>query len=290
MYKNLLNLLRIFDETDINKKFLYLNENTEFIFGNLGQEKIIGINDLLKNTVITVLDEELKNDKQYIRTNMDLETTGWIKKEGLLRVYRLSKINGKVNENLDKSIQIYRNKKNLEKIINKVVKAYYYFNYLGEDFLLVEKIGSKNYIPVKISEFSRLIQVTDNLEVSLEKGKDLYLTSNFDNVEFKLETDGFYKVHSYFKGLSCMRIHIGNKKYWIKNDTTHIDTGKLNFDKNQLEIMDYINYLTENNHKLLNEHKNNKHIIKQIRKSIVIDIESQELYINKYMGDKNATK
>lgn len=290
MYDKLLGLLKIVTDTDINKDFLYINNETEFIFENLNESKIIGVNDILKYEVVSVLDEKVKNNSQYINIQVDTETTGWIKKGDSIRVFRLPKINGKITEDIDYSFTFYKSSEKLNNLINKIIKAYYYFNYMGEDYLLVAKIGSQNYIPVKMDDFHRLISVSEELYVKLAENHLLYLTSNFANVDSKIEKEGSYKIHSYFKGLSSMRIENGNKRYWIKHDTSYLDTDNFNFDATQLELMDYITYLVDTNQQLRNRNKSNNHILSHLRKEIIIDNEQQQLFLNKYTGDNNVTK
>lgn len=290
MYENLLNLLKVVKDTNINKDYIYINDETEFIFQNLSDSKIIGVNNILKYKVISVLDEKIKNDIMYIKIKIDSETTGWIEKGDSIRAYRLPKINGKITEEIDYNLSFYKSKVKINNLINKIVKAYYYFNYKGEDYLLIARIGSENYIPVKMIDFHRLISVSESFYVKLESDELLYLTSNFTNVESKLETEGSYRIHSYFKGLASMRIENGNQKYWIKHDTSFLETDNFNFDASQLELMDYITYLIVKNQELENKNKNNTNILDNLRKEIVVDNEEQQLFLNKYIGDQNVIK
>lgn len=290
MYEKLLSLLKIVKKTDVNKDFLYINDEMEFIFQNLNDGKIIGLNNILKNKVISVLDENYMNDSQFIKIYVDTETTGWIKKGKSIRVYRLPKINGKITENLKTNLTFHKNDAGINEIINKIVKAYYYFNYEGEDYLLVAKIGSENYLPVMIDDFHRLITINETQYVKLNTNQFLYLTSNFSKIESKLEKAGSYKIHSYFKGLDSMRIEKGNKKYWINHDTGFLNLDNFRFDPSQLELMDYITYLVNKNQELEIKNKNNENILNHLRKEIIFDSEEQQLFLNKYIGDYNVTE
>lgn len=289
MNENLFQIKKNLKNSSLNNQYIFIDFDTKFIYEDFLMKQVIGMNNLLRNKIIEILQEKEVNGKNMAQIKMDNEVIGWteVSAEALIRLYRLPKINGKLIDNLNTDYTFnnisYGN--DINNIKERIIKAYYMFYYNNDKYIIVGRLDGLKKVPIKIDYFNKMIFPEDELTTYLTQGTALYNSSNYSNKITEITSDSNYKVIAYLNNQNEARIDLEGKRYWVKTEEVFPKEQTFAHDLETLEVVDFITYLFENNK--VNEDKikvfDNK--LNKIRKSIVYNNTTKEVLLKDKPGD-----
>lgn len=292
MENQLLQVKRNLSNSNLNNKYIYIDKKTRFIYKASSLNQVIGVNNILRNKIVKIIEEYETDNKRFALLKIGNEKIGWteISDDILIRLYRLPKVNGKLSvENYEEyTFNNINYEKEILQLKEKIIKAQYIFYYEGLKYLIVSKVDRSNITPVKLDMFKKLIFPRNELKIYLPENTSLYYSSNFNNKINELKKPGEYTVVSYINESTEARIEINNEKYWLKAPEKLPFSQEFSHDIDTLEVIDFITYLSESNKYHMNRVKilNNK--LARVRKSITFNSEKEEIYFNNQLGDLNV--
>lgn len=281
MMENYLNL----NENDlivhVPPKYYFQEKTTKFIYSSLKTGEVIGLSNLLTGSVIEVKKKKSFKNKEMSFITLQGQDIGWINLEDSIRAFRLPNIQGKFKH----SDEISKSNEKGKDLKNRIIKASYIYIVGTEQYLLVNKVGDKDYFKIHIKDFNRISFPSKNIYVELKAGINLFKDSKLNRVEKQLEENGKFKVVSYFENLDELRISVKGDFYWIKYDEDLMIDTQEELDNINYEIIDMIVYLKNRNKINKNLLKNQSSRLKNIESNIEVSNDLQELYLTKYIGD-----
>lgn len=268
------------------KRYLYCDEVMRFIYDTVKGNNIIGMNNILFNKVIGVKNEILGNENTLTNINCEYIINGWVRLENVIRIYRVPSINGKINA----SGEYFFNSKNyynrVEKLINKVVKVLYTFEYHGERYYLINGLSESDSIPIKAVYFEKLTIPSELLTVNIKENTPYFGSSSFETELGKILEPDEYKVASFYEGTNKVKILYQKRYVWVKSETVIPKENDIQ-DINNLELIDMIIAFDEKYKSVKKQNEVLENTLNEIRENIVVDTNEDQLYLKRYLGDVN---
>lgn len=292
MENQLLQVKRNLSNSDLNNKYIYIDEKTRFVYKTSSLNQVVGVNNILRNKIVKIIEEYETDNKRFALLKAGNEKIGWteISDDILIRLYRLPKVNGKlsVKNNEEYTFNNINYEKEILQLKEKIIKARYMFYYEGSKYLIVSKVDKKNITPVKLDMFKKLIFPQNELKIYLPENTSLYYSSNLNNKINELKKSGEYTVISYINESTEARIEINNERYWLNSSEMLPFRQEFSHDLDTLEVIDFITYLSESNKYHMNRVKILNNQLAKVRRSITFNNESEEIYFNNQLGDINV--
>lgn len=292
MENQLLQVKRNLSNSNLNNKYIYIDEKTRFVYKTSSLNQVVGVNNILRNKIVKIIEEYETDNKRFALLKAGNEKIGWteISDDILIRLYRLPKVNGKlsVKNNEEYTFNNINYEKEILQLKEKIIKARYMFYYEGSKYLIVSKVDKKNITPVKLDMFKKLIFPQNELKIYLPENTSLYYSSNFNNKINELKKSGEYTVISYINESTEARIEINNERYWLNSSEMLPFRQEFSHDLDTLEVIDFITYLSESNKYHMNRVKILNNQLAKVRRSITFNNESEEIYFNNQLGDINV--
>lgn len=292
MENQLLQVKRNLSNSNLNNKYIYIDEKTRFVYKTSSLNQVVGVNNILRNKIVKIIEEYETDNKRFALLKAGNEKIGWteISDDILIRLYRLPKVNGKlsVKNNEEYTFNNINYEKEILQLKEKIIKARYMFYYEGSKYLIVSKVDKKNITPVKLDMFKKLIFPQNELKIYLPENTSLYYSSNLNNKINELKKSGEYTVISYINESTEARIEINNERYWLNSSEMLPFRQEFSHDLDTLEVIDFITYLSESNKYHMNRVKILNNQLAKVRRSITFNNESEEIYFNNQLGDINV--
>lgn len=292
MENQLLQVKRNLSNSNLNNKYIYIDEKTRFVYKTSSLNQVVAVNNILRNKIVKIIEEYETDNKRFALLKAGNEKIGWteISDDILIRLYRLPKVNGKlsVKNNEEYTFNNINYEKEILQLKEKIIKARYMFYYEGSKYLIVSKVDKKNITPVKLDMFKKLIFPQNELKIYLPENTSLYYSSNFNNKINELKKSGEYTVISYINESTEARIEINNERYWLNSSEMLPFRQEFSNDLDTLEVIDFITYLSESNKYHMNRVKILNNQLAKVRRSITFNNESEEIYFNNQLGDINV--
>ena len=292
MSNQFLEIKKTLDNANVHNKYIYLATDTKFIYDNSSLGQVIGLNYSIRNKIVVINDEIERNNKRFVLLSVDDIKIGWIEadEKEMLRLYRLPKVNGKLE--LNNALEfIFNNisyQEEVEQLKNRIIKAQYLFYYNEELYLIVSKIDKKFFAPIKSSLFRKLIFPNVETKIFLNDETSLYYSSNFNSKGGEVTKQDYYEVVSYVNGTNEVRIEYQNQKYWILHEDNMPFKQEFHHDLDTLEVIDFITYLSESNKYYRNHVKVLENKLNRVKNNISYHSLEEKIYFTGKIGDSNV--